>query len=260
MIKNKTGNEITADDLHIWVIPPLLAMPDEQRAFTETNSCVQQLSHQERQRAKRFSHPDSRYDYIYTRLAMRIILAGYINTSASELALDTRAMGKPLLKQGIYPVDLRFNLSHTQGLALLAVANGQEVGIDIEKMGRQRKIMALALRYFAQSTTSKLATLSAERQEEAFLYLWTQFEAFKKAKGEGLRGGDKAHLRTSSFITCYPKAMRSKTGRPPCSISKAMSGTSPASLPSGVPGSGIFNLDRYWNSGIKAAANTKIPW
>lgn len=191
MIDVKGGKEIAYDDLHIWVIPSLSTISFEQQTFVRSDACQYCLSHSEQQRARRFSHPDSRYDYIYSRLAMRSILAGYVNCNATELALDTTALGKPALKQGLYPVDLRFNLSHTQGLALLAVSNGQEVGIDIEKLGRQRKIMALALRYFAQSTTSELATLSTERQEEAFLHLWTQFEAFKKAKGEGLRGGDK---------------------------------------------------------------------
>jgi 4'-phosphopantetheinyl transferase len=190
-INGSQGKWIANEDLHIWSIPIAAPCPDPLQAQPQTEVWQQLLSKEERQRLNRFSHPDSQYNYLYSRVALRNILSGYLKTSARELALIVSPLGKPQVAPDTYPLDLRFNLSHTRGLALLAVTRGQEVGIDIEMMGRQRNIKALALRYFAPTTNSELSMLTAERQEEAFLQLWTQFEAYKKAKGEGLRGGDK---------------------------------------------------------------------
>ncbi|MGB7437819.1 MAG: hypothetical protein WBW49_20565, partial [Candidatus Acidiferrum sp.] len=42
--------------------------------------------------------------------------------------------GKPALSRKTDSLDSRFNLSHSHGLAMLAVALGREVGIDVERI------------------------------------------------------------------------------------------------------------------------------
>src|SRR3954452_24190193 len=76
------------------------------------------------------------------RAALRETLAGYLD--ADPAALRIRDEDKPRLEP---PSPLRFNLSHSGDVALVAVATEREVGIDVERV-EQRDIDRLAKRMF----------------------------------------------------------------------------------------------------------------
>ena len=83
---------------------------------------------------------------------------------------------------------VEFNLSHTRGLVVCAVAMGDAVGVDAESRDRPRSLapLELARRFFAPAETAALARLPAEERLAAFLAFWTLKEAFVKACGTGL--------------------------------------------------------------------------
>ncbi|HET6548121.1 MAG TPA: 4'-phosphopantetheinyl transferase superfamily protein, partial [Solirubrobacter sp.] len=75
---------------------------------------------------------------------------------------------------------LRFNLSHSGGRALIALAEGVEVGIDVERTDRRSRAIERTL------TEGERAALHARDRHRALLQVWCRKEALAKAIGGGL--------------------------------------------------------------------------
>jgi amino acid adenylation domain-containing protein len=78
-----------------------------------------------------------------------------------------------------------FNLSHSDGWALVAVARGREVGVDVERC-RAELAAGIAERFFAPDEVAALAAQPPPRRAAMFFTLWTLKEAYAKARGAGL--------------------------------------------------------------------------
>lgn len=116
----------------------------------------------ERARGARILRPEARRRRLASRWALRAVLGRYLETEPAEVELRLGPRGKPALAgEG---ASLRFNLSHSGGLALIALAWEREVGIDVERIDRRR-----------------------ERRRPAEFYTeWTRREAVAKCLGVGL--------------------------------------------------------------------------
>jgi 4'-phosphopantetheinyl transferase len=142
------------------------------------------LSPDEMERAERYRFDQHRNEFILTRAVLRIVLASYTAQSPESLSFDYSAQGKPALKNG--PPDLRFNVSHTEGLAVLALVREREIGVDAERIRPQPDAQKLAKRFFSAREQLFLGKLSGDELQRAFFRCWTRKEAYIKAKGEGL--------------------------------------------------------------------------
>ncbi|HTS12529.1 MAG TPA: 4'-phosphopantetheinyl transferase superfamily protein [Candidatus Limnocylindrales bacterium] len=91
------------------------------------------------------------------------------------------------------PHPLCFNLSHSHGLALVAICREREVGVDVELIRPEFGGEEIARRYFSQREVDELKRLPPELQAEGFFLCWTRKEAYIKAKGDGL------HIPLDSF-------------------------------------------------------------
>jgi 4'-phosphopantetheinyl transferase len=119
--------------------------------------------------------------------ALRQVLAAYLDEDPERIGLRIGLAGKPALVMPGHP--LRFNLSHSGGLALVAVAFGREVGIDVEDMTRTRDFPRLAKRWLAPRVATEIEALAPRRRPAAFYAAWTRHEAAGKCHGAGLGGG-----------------------------------------------------------------------
>jgi 4'-phosphopantetheinyl transferase len=129
----------------------------------------------EHARAARFATPNLRRRYLNAHGALRGILGKYTN---SRLDFALHEQGKPYLPN---VPELQFNLAHSRGRALVAVALDVPVGVDIERVRPLAEHAAIAERFFPPS----------ERQPanaEDFFRRWTRYEAVLKAQGLGLYG------------------------------------------------------------------------
>ena len=142
------------------------------------------LSPDELERAERYRFDQHRNEFILSRAVLRMVLASYTAQSPESLSFDYSAQGKPALKNG--PPDLRFNVSHTEGLAVLALVREREIGVDAEKIRPQPDAQKLAKRFFSAREQLFLGKLSGDELQRAFFRCWTRKEAYIKAKGEGL--------------------------------------------------------------------------
>ena len=127
------------------------------------------------------------------RAALREVLAAHAGVEAAAVRIDLAPCvhcgephGKPYLAEP-GGRDLRFNLSHTKGLALIALARGREVGVDVEAMRSGRRTQAIAERHFTDAEADSIRT--APDPDAAFYRLWTRKEAYLKATAAGYAAG-----------------------------------------------------------------------
>ena len=171
--------KIGAGEVHVWRAE-LQNHPELERS----------LCPEERARADRFFFEKDRQRFIAGRGLLRGILGAYLGMAPSELRFTTSAAGKPELDS---PAEqsLRFNLSHSAELMLLAVSRVGEVGIDLEFMRGDVNFESLAEHHFAPEETSHLRLLSPPDRTAKFYEIWTATEAQLKASGVGLSNGTK---------------------------------------------------------------------
>jgi len=163
------------DEVHVWRIALDRGDGDSLRA---------RLSSDELARAARFHFERDRTRFLVARAALREILAHYLGASPAEIAFVYGDHGKPALAPP--HGDLRFNLSHSHGLALCAVTRGREVGVDVERIRELDDLEDLARSVFSARELAALHRLPEPGLLAGFFTGWTRKEAFIKALGEGL--------------------------------------------------------------------------
>lgn len=139
------------------------------------------LSPDEQGRADRFVDASSRAEFIVARSGMRRILADYVGLRPQELIFEHNTAGKPsLAKIANCP---HFSLSHSAGIAVLAVCRTFPIGVDIELI---RPISeAIAQRFFSNAENLELSALPECERLSAFFRCWARKEALVKALGSG---------------------------------------------------------------------------
>ncbi len=146
------------------------------------------LSEDERARAERYRFPHHQNLFISTRGILRRLLSHYVGIPPAALRLENNLQGKPTLIEPSSP-SVQFNVSHTNGMALLGFTVENAVGIDVEKRDRTLPGQDIAARYFSARESAYLATLSPDKRTQEFLTYWTCKEAYLKMRGIGLSGG-----------------------------------------------------------------------
>ena len=164
------------DDVHIW--PLRLDLAPDARGRLETF-----LSVDERARARRFLHARDRNRYECAHGLLRLVLSVYTGGRPEDVAFERGPGGKPRLVGLRGP---RFSLSHSDGLGLVAVSAGREVGVDVERVRGVSAVADLARTCFSPAERSALAAVRAPLRLRAFFAGWTRKEAFLKAVGAGL--------------------------------------------------------------------------
>jgi 4'-phosphopantetheinyl transferase len=145
------------------------------------------LSADEAERAASFQCVHDRQRFIASRGILRCILSSYVGRTPAELRFAYKPGGKPELAQtGRTGGDWRFNLSHSGNVALYAVIQGRDVGVDVELIRRGMPWECLANRFFSPREVNKLQRWPADERAAAFFSCWTRKEAYLKATGVGL--------------------------------------------------------------------------
>jgi 4'-phosphopantetheinyl transferase len=173
-------SELTEAEICVWRAS-LDCGPDSLRRFEA------ELTSDEKSRAARFRFARDRNHFIAARGILRELLGAYIHRSPVELEFEYGPRGKPSLRTTGPSSRVRFNLSHSHGLAVYAFALGREVGIDLELIQPDFAGDDIAGRYFSTRELNELRALPPELRPEGFFLCWTRKEAYVKARGEGLQ-------------------------------------------------------------------------
>ena len=167
------------DEVHVW----LLTL-DQSPSYIQGLTTV--LSEDEQNRANRFHFKKDHDHFIVARGTLRIILGRYLRVKPERLRFSYTYYGKPALEKEFEGESLRFNLSHSHGLALLGVTRDREIGVDIERIRPGMADEQIPERFFSDKEVGVLRGLPRQLQDEAFFNCWTRKEAYIKARGEGL--------------------------------------------------------------------------
>lgn len=182
-----TAEFSSPDEIHVWKIA----------LFDPTSEELGILSKDEIERSQKFKNATARKTYLCSRLVMRRLFASYLKQPSSDFKFKKTQQGKPFLAD--YTAELKFNLSHSHGLILLAVSPSLELGIDIEQLKVLNNWEKIARKVF---DARKIGDLKKEKSpEKAFIRAWTEFEAQQKLLGEGIFGKRPSVNETTASVT-----------------------------------------------------------
>jgi 4'-phosphopantetheinyl transferase len=170
---------LSAGEIHLWNV----SLEVSQDAIGRLDAM---LSADERQRASRFRAGSLRRRFVVGRGSLRSILAAYLHHDPTHLEFHYNRWGKPSLPPRWQESGIRFNMAHSQDLALVAVAAGQDVGVDVEWIRPVANLERLVERYFASREKEQWRGLARGEQLTGFFQGWTCKEAWLKAVGAGL--------------------------------------------------------------------------
>jgi 4'-phosphopantetheinyl transferase len=165
------------DEVHVWRI-------ELDCAATSFAALKSTLSPEENLKAARFQVKEVCERWIVARGALRCILASYARSEPKSLVFRLGPYGKPEL--ACPAENISFNLSHTCGLALLAITRGRRIGIDAELVHSGIEVEDMSRKFFSPAEVDEILALNADARLAAFFACWTRKEAFVKALGAGL--------------------------------------------------------------------------
>lgn len=142
------------------------------------------------------STEEGRVQSLTAALLVRSELSRRLGISRKSISFERGAHGKPYIIGGV----AQFSVSHTTGAVCAAFSDGDnEIGVDIER--RDRRVSSrLKERALSRNELSQCA------DDENFLRMWVQKEAFLKRSGIGLatviRGADTTQLNDIAVYDC----------------------------------------------------------
>ncbi|CAN5216070.1 4'-phosphopantetheinyl transferase superfamily protein [soil metagenome] len=170
-----SNRSLQAGELHIW-------LTQLDRSVEEATSLKNLLSADECARADRFKFERDRQRYVVGRGILRQILEEYTQCPAQQLCFAYGRRGKPSLPGSAF----QFNMSHSGGLAAIAITSGRAIGIDLEharSIPDWHRVMTCC---FSNREQAAILELPEEQQLAGFFTCWTRKEAYVKATGDGL--------------------------------------------------------------------------
>ena len=170
---------IRAGEVHVWRVE-LEQTEDVILKFRQT------LAQDELDRADRFHFEKDRRAFVVAHGSLRHIIGRYTEMKPELLQFSYGPYGKPALAGEHKDSPLRFNLSHSHRLGLVAVTENNELGVDVEYVRADLASEDIARRFFSPCEVEAFKVLAKEDQVAAFFRCWTRKEAFIKATGKGL--------------------------------------------------------------------------
>ena len=140
----------------------------------------------EQAKAKNRGTPLLKQQYIQVHVALRLILATYVNQPPEKVKIKKQPYGKPYLTD--YP-ELVFNLSHSGDTLIIALSTKGQMGVDIEFCKPRNNLAKLVSKCFAKEEALYWHNLPEQLKTSSFYDFWTKKEAFVKATGRGIALG-----------------------------------------------------------------------
>lgn len=153
-------------------------------AATLVDGDMAMLDDSERARAARFAFDRDRARFVSAHAGLRRLLADRTGVPAPALRFELGRFGKPRLQ---HAPRCSFSLSHSGDHALVALADDEEIGVDLEAVHALPDVQALSARCLGPRERFAFAATPEAERELAFLRAWTRKEACLKALGTGLQ-------------------------------------------------------------------------
>lgn len=174
---------LTQNSIDLW-----LCFPQEVTAPSLLAQYEGLLTSDEMIRKNRFHFQKHRQLYLITRAMEKDLLSRYSGIAMAELVLKRNAYGKPMLQQNSRGSSrLHYNISHTEGLIVLALCKGRQIGVDVESTQRKIGYQSIIQSYFSNAEVDDIEQQTTEQKKNNRFYdYWTLKEAYIKGIGKGL--------------------------------------------------------------------------
>ncbi|MFK8022015.1 MAG: 4'-phosphopantetheinyl transferase superfamily protein [Pseudomonadales bacterium] len=143
------------------------------------------LDDEELARMRRFKFKEHATMFCISHAFTRYVLSCYAPLLPDQWTFRKGEHGKPYVSNIGY-TDLYFSLSHTKGLIALYVAQGSEVGCDVERRNSKARGSDIAKRFFSTAEVEQYLAVEPDKQRDRFFDYWSLKESYIKAKGKGL--------------------------------------------------------------------------
>lgn len=173
------GITLGCGDVHVWSATSTVDDAAAEAAW-------KLLTADERAMARRLRDDDDRARRVQARAARRRLLARYVGADPEALRFSDGIDGKPELVGRAGRPSVRFNVSHSGSVILIAVAIDREVGIDVERIQTGFPWEQVAGSSFSSAEVDTIRGLSETRRVGAFFDCWVRKEAYLKGLGQGL--------------------------------------------------------------------------
>ncbi len=173
---------LRTNEVHIWTAA-LNPAPPELATLERT------LSVDERMKVARLRDREGQKRYVAARSILRDILASYLDIPASQVRFSYGEYGKPELEGQSGSEKLRFNLSHSHDVALIAITRNREIGVDLEEIRPDLADDDTARFFFSWHEIACWRSIADSAKTLAFFNCWTRKEAYLKATGRGFAAG-----------------------------------------------------------------------
>jgi 4'-phosphopantetheinyl transferase len=173
---NRLSNEV-----HVWFADPAAVTDHRQLA-----ACTSFLSSEETERHRRFRFEKDRHQFLVSHALVRKVLSSYVDVFPSTWRFSSNRYGRPEISVPDIDTPLRFNLSHTDGLAACVVTLAADCGVDVERLRMPGNPPGIAEKMFAATERNDLDKLQGRAFQERFFTYWTLREAYCKSIGLGL--------------------------------------------------------------------------
>ncbi|GMG87744.1 4'-phosphopantetheinyl transferase family protein [Biformimicrobium ophioploci] len=142
------------------------------------------LSDAEKQRASKFHYATHSNCFVSGRAFLRKVLASVLGFNSELLVIGTGRYGKPEVAGN----PIFFNLSHSFGLAVLAVSECSPVGIDVELgLNAHQDFRSLVRVTLTQREKYALEQVNYQARWGLFLEYWMAKESLMKCIGTGMQ-------------------------------------------------------------------------
>jgi 4'-phosphopantetheinyl transferase len=166
---------LTEGQVHIWTITerpyavsdylPLLSAAESERAFALRTTELYER-------------------FVTDHGLLRLLLGAYLEVDPRTLSIVTNSYGKPQLEN--HPSRLRFNMSHSGKMTVIALCLDAELGVDVETVRPIAEWHEIAKSHFSEAENLSLHRELPVQRMDAFFRCWTRKEALIKAIGMGL--------------------------------------------------------------------------
>lgn len=152
------------------------------------------LTKEEIIKSKDYKSEIAKINYLVSRAILNLALKGLLEKEIDDLTVKRDKNNKPYVESTL---GLKFNISHTEGLVLLAFFK-REVGIDIEKINYKFEFKDILENCFTKDEITNI-----DNNIISFYRYWTAKEAYLKCDGIGLI----RNLKEIEIISCGNKVI-----------------------------------------------------
>ena len=149
----------------------------------EWTDYLENLPTKEVAKSEEYHYSQDKLRFTKCRSILRSTLSKWLEKDPKTINMTSGMNGKPYLNE--IP-QIKFNITHTDGFAGIALCKDFEVGLDVENTTRATDINAVSKKVFTDNEREKIPSKNIIDGKAIFFRLWTAKEAFLKNTGHGL--------------------------------------------------------------------------